>query len=133
MDKLGEFLGWVTGVGYAAAVLNFFVKRIYRRWISALAKDSSVRILYQKLMQILVRRHRWFGMAAAGAAVVHLLVQLFWAYPSATGIAAVCLLICTTMAGMLLLYAHKKNLLGVHRVIAFAGVAAVLLHLLLKL
>lgn len=59
MEKLGEFLGWATGALFLAAMLNYAVKRINKRWILPLPKESTFRQYYQKGMRILVKYHRY--------------------------------------------------------------------------
>ena len=134
MGELGEFLGWVTGACFIVSVLNYVVKRVNKRWIAPLPKTSAFRALYQKLMKLIVRTHRYFGVGAAAVAAVHLLVQLRWEFPSATGITAVSLLALTAILGILMICGVKsRTLLKVHRIAAAAGFAAFLAHLILKL
>ena len=68
MEKLGEFLGWCTGICFMAAVLTYIVKRVNKRWILPLPKESPVRQLYGKGMNgssnttgvlALARRRLW--------------------------------------------------------------------------
>jgi len=132
MGELGEFLGWLTGVCFAAAVLNYVVKRVNRRWIAPLPKESPVRRGYQPLMRLVVQYHRYFGVGAAVVAASHLIMQIQWAFPSVTGIIAASLLIVTAVLGSVLLCGHKRKLIVPHRIFAAAGFAAFVLHLLLK-
>lgn len=132
MEKLGEFLGWLTGLFFAAALLTYLVKRIHKRWIAALPRESASRLAYQKLMEFVVKYHRYFGIAAAAAAGVHLLVQCLWEFPSVTGLLAAALLLLTAVLGAVMLYGHQSKLLKPHRITAAAGVLLVLIHLLLK-
>jgi len=133
MGELGEFLGWVTGVCFIAAVLNYVVKRVNRRWVAPLPKESSFRRLYQKLMRLVVKYHRYVGIGAAAVAAVHLLVQITWKFPSVTGLITAALLIATAVLGSLLLFGHKSRLLVPHRIAAASGFALFLAHLIFKL
>ncbi len=133
MGELGELLGWITGVCFIAAVLNYFVKRVNKRWIAPLPKESSVKTIYQKLMKLVVKYHRYFGLAAAAAVAAHLPVQVLGQFASVSGIAAASLLVLTAVMGAVMLYGHKGKLIKAHRVVAFAGFAAFLAHLIIKL
>lgn len=132
MEKLGEFLGWATGALFLAAMLNYAVKRINKRWILPLPKESAFRQYYQKGMRILVKYHRYLGLGAALVVAVHLLVQITWEGVSVTGLTAAILLLLTAALGAVMLYGRKGKLIVLHRVAAAAGFAAALLHLLLK-
>jgi hypothetical protein len=81
MEELGEFLGWVTGACFAAAILDFLLKRVNKYWVSALPKDAPIRHPFQQVMKFAVKNHRYFGIAAAAVAGVHLLVQVTWNSP----------------------------------------------------
>jgi hypothetical protein len=133
MEKLGGFLGWVTGICFGIAILNFVVKRVNKKWISKLPTDSKVKQIYQKLMKIIVKYHRYFGMGAGVIVLVHLYVQVSFAFVSVTGLLAAVQLIATAVMGALMLYGHQNRLLGLHRYTAAAGVFCLFLHLILKL
>lgn len=133
MGELGEVLGWITAACFIAAVLNYFVKRINKRWIMPLPKESSVRQLYQKLMKFVVKYHRYFGLAAGAVVLIHLLVQVTWKFPSVTGIAAGSLLAAAAILGAVMLYGHRGKLIGIHRTAAFSGFVVFLAHLIIKL
>jgi hypothetical protein len=132
MEKFGELLGWVTGVCFAAAVLTYLVKRINKRWILALPKESAARQAYQTGMKLVVKNHRWFGIAAAAAAAAHLLVQILWNEPSVTGLTAAGLLAATAVLGMIMLRGRRGKLLNLHRIVAAAAVAVVIVHVIAK-
>jgi phosphatidylserine synthase len=133
MGELGEFLGWLTGVCFIVSVCNYVVKRVNKWWIVKLPKTSSVRKVYQTLMKLVVRYHRYFGIGAAAAVATHLFVQLRWEFPSVTGITAASLLALTAVLGIAMIAGvRSKTLLNVHRVTAAAGFAAFLVHLIFK-
>lgn len=131
MEKLGEFLGWCTGICFMAAVLTYIVKRVNKRWILPLPKESPVRQLYGKVMKWIIKYHRYFGLGAAAAVALHLAVQLTSEAPSYSGLTAAALLLLTVLLGTVMLYGRKGKLLGVHRVVAAGGLLAFLVHLLL--
>ena len=130
MGEFGEFLGWVTAVFFGVAVLNFFVKRINKMYISKLPKESSVKKYYIMLMKIIVKYHRWFGMGAGAIVLIHMPVQIFGEYASVTGIAAAVLLVLTALLGIIMHFGHKPNLVKVHRVVCALAVIALIVHLL---
>ncbi len=132
MEKIGEILGWGTGICFIAAILNFFVKRINRQWIVKLPKDGTFRSLYQKFMKFVVSNHRYFGLAAALIVAAHLPVQITGKFASVTGITAAALLVSTVIIGGIMFYMHKGKLIKLHRCVAFTGFAVFLLHLIFK-
>lgn len=133
MGEFGEFLGWATGACFFAAILNFAVKRIGRRWVASLPKESALRGLCQRGIRLIVSSHRYFGLGAAAIAAVHLSVQAATQFLSFTGVAAAVLLWLTALLGALLLWGRRRVLLIPHRICAAAGAAVFLLHLLIKL
>lgn len=133
MNEFGGFLGWVTAVCYFIAVANYFVKRIFRKWIVKLPKESIVRTDYQKGMLLLVRYHRYFGMAAGGFVVAHLLWQINFARVSYSGIAATVLMAATAVMGIAVAYGHKTGVLKAHRPVSMVLLAAIVFHLLTKI
>lgn len=133
MGELGEVLGWATGVCFIVAALNYVVKRINKRLIAPMPKDSAVRKYYQQIMKLIVKYHRYVGMAAGLIVIIHLLVQINWQFLSVTGAVAAAILILTALMGVIMLYGHQNKLLGYHRYLAAAGLLAFLVHLLLKL
>ena len=132
MEELGEFLGWVTGICFGASVLTFVVKRVQRMWIASLPKESKLRQIYQKIMQFVIKYHRYFGIGAAAAVSIHLLVQLSRQPPSYNGDIAAGLLLLTAILGAWMLYGRKGKLIKIHRAAALGGLAAFLLHLVIK-
>jgi hypothetical protein len=133
MGELGGVLGWITGVSFIAALLNYFVKRINKRWITSLPKESSFRSLYQKFMKFVVKNHKLFGIAAGVVVLIHLPVQITGMFASVTGIMAAALLLTAVIMGIVMFYGHKGKLLKVHRLVALSGGVMFLLHLIIKM
>jgi NADH:ubiquinone oxidoreductase subunit 3 (subunit A) len=130
---MGEFLGWVTAICFIAALCNYVLKRVNKRWIAGMPKESAFKKAYQTLMKFIVRYHRYIGIAAAVAVAVHLPVQVTAKFASVTGITAASLLVLTAVLGIAMYYGHKGKLVTVHRWAAACALAAFLVHVIAKI
>lgn len=133
MEKFGELLGWIAAVCYFVSVANLFVKRIFRMWIAKLPKDSAFKKAYQTFMRLIVKYHRYFGMAAGVFAVIHLCWQLLNVRASWSGILVAALMAVTAVLGIAVAYGRKKDLTKVHRPLALILLAVILFHMITKL
>jgi len=129
---MGEFLGWVTAVCFIAALCNYVLKRVNKRWIMAMPKESEFKKAYQTLMKFIVKNHRYIGIAAAVAVAVHMPVQVLGEFASVTGITAASLLVLTALLGIVMFYGHKGKLVTVHRYAAAGALLAFLAHVIAK-
>ena len=133
MEEFGSVLGWITAVCYFIAVANLFVKQIFRRFIAKLPKDSAFKKVYQLFMKLIVRYHRYFGMAAGAFAVFHLLWQILNVRVSFSGIFAAALLASTALFGVAVAYGHKPALVKNHRPMALVILAVIIFHMITKI
>ena len=133
MEKLGEALGWVAAVCYFISVANFFVKRIFKAWVVKLPKDSALKKGYQLFMKLLVKYHRYFGIAAGAFALFHLCWQLVNVRVSYSGVLVASLMAATAILGIFIAYGRKGRLTGIHRPMAMAVLAVILFHVITKI
>lgn len=133
MEKLGEVLGWAAAVCYFIAVANLFVKQIFRLWIAKLPKDNALRKVYQIFMRLVVKYHRYFGIAAGVFALFHLCWQIIHVRVSYSGVASAVLMALTAILGILIAYCHKGSLTKVHRPAALTILAVILFHMITKI
>lgn len=133
MEKIGEAAGWVAAVCYFISVANLFVKQIFRARISKLPKDNKFKSVYQKFMRLMVRYHRYFGMAAGGFALFHLCWQIVIVRVSYSGVLAAGLMVVTALLGTIIAYCHRQNLTGIHRPMAVAILVIVIFHMITKI
>ena len=131
---MGEFLGWCIVVTYGVAMLNFFMKRINRYYISKLPKEKAVvKDYFSKIMKPIVKYHRYFGLLAALALTIHFLYIYLNYWISTTGvIAAITLVVLVVLGvyGYLIKKGKKGNWLFLHRFVAFLMIFAISLHIL---
>ena len=129
-----ELLGSVTAISFGLAILNFFVKRINRVFISKLgAEKKPFADLYRKFMRIVVKYHKLVG----SFAIVAVLLHFYIAYTAnSIRIAGI---IAGVMMGVIFLLGFygafiNKNYQGlwlkVHRVIPFALALAIGIHVI---
>jgi hypothetical protein len=110
------------------------MKRVHSRWVSQLPKNRKGFVdAYRVVMRFIVRNHRWFGVAAAVAVIVHLAVGLASRLVSKTGIVAGALLLALALIGVYGTFVKpgsmKGKLLMTHRTVAFVLLVFVLSHL----
>jgi len=133
MEKFGEVIGWIAAVCYFISVANLFVKRLYKAKISKLPQGSAFRAAYQALMRLLVRYHRYFGMAAGAFALFHLCWQITNVRVSVSGVLAAALMAAASLLGIAVAYGRKAGLVKVHRPAALALLAVVVFHMITKI
>lgn len=133
---LAQVLGWSVAAVSAAAVLNFLLKQISREYLKTRsAGNPEFARAYRSFMQVMVRNHRYFGMAAAVLLPVHAGAVLLSGVTSLTGAAAGVLLLSTAGTGLHGLYVVKNPRGGwihLHRSAAFLLTLAVILHVFVK-
>jgi hypothetical protein len=130
MKEFGAVLGWFIFACLVFTVLNFFVKRINKKWIAPLPADSKTKSIYGPFMKLIVKNHRYAGIGAGVIALTHIIVQITGMYASVPGIIACTLLVCTVILGCVMYFGHKPKLIKIHRAMAFASAAAVIVHLI---
>lgn len=133
MEKFGEVLGWIAAVCYFVSVANFFIKRIFKGLITRLPKDSGFRKAFQFFMRLLIKYHRYAGIAAGIFALLHLCWQIVNVRLSYSGVAVTVLMSVTALLGVLVAYGHKGALVKAHRPAALAVLAVILFHIITKL
>ncbi|MPM19937.1 hypothetical protein SDC9_66364 [bioreactor metagenome] len=134
MEELGEFFGFMTGIGFSILLLNYLLKLLNRIWISKLP-NNNFRKQYNLIMKFIVRNHRFFAFGTAILLGTHLYLQLTYRWLSLTGLIAAILMFANIGLGIIIFYFRKhnhKSLLLFHRFIALLLIAAVLVHLITK-
>ncbi len=133
MGEIGEVLGWIAAVCYFVAVSNLFVKQIFRSVIIKLPKDNAVRKFWQIFMRLIVKYHRYFGIAAGMFAVSHLCWQITNVRISYSGVTVTVLMAVTAVLGIAVAYGHKGKLTKIHRPLALSVLAVILFHMITKI
>ena len=136
MGKLGDFLGWLTGLCFALALLNYLVKWANKRWGAKLPKDSDLKKNYNTFMKFIIKNHRFFGFGAAISLGIHLFLQITFQWVSVTGLIAAGLLILNVLMGAYLFFKLKGTrgkLFKAHRINTILLIAAVAVHVITKL
>jgi len=136
MGDIMELLGGVVIAASAFAFLNWLMKRVHSRWVSRMPKERKGFVsAYRVVLRFFLRNHRWFGLAAGVAVIVHFAVGLASGLVSKTGVAAGALLLVLALMGaygtFVKLGSMKGGLLMAHRTVAFLLLAVIFLHLAL--
>lgn len=131
--KIVGFLGWLAVVFVGLSLLNYFLKWFNKNW-SAKLKEKSPGLagIIKKVTQIILRYHRYLGMTAAAAMLVHLFLNINSGLISTTGLIAGILLVATAIVGVYGAYRVKKRgkWLIVHRSSVVLLVIAIAVHVL---
>lgn len=129
MENLTELLGNITAITFGLAILNFFVKYINKKVIIKLDKQFKPIIdLYRFGMRIIVKNHKLIGLISAISLIIHYSLIRFRTSGAIAGI----LLIMVVLMGIYGAYINKnyKGLwLKIHRILSFALIVAILLHI----
>ena len=132
MYKFGDFLGWLTIILFAGTIANYLVKFINIKWGKQISASPSGKRVVAILMKLFVKGHRYFGLGALIALLLHFTVQFLNFGLSISGILAAALMILQVVLGI---YAvtKKKSRRGTwfiaHRCIAFLLILGIAFHL----
>ncbi len=134
MRAFAGLFGWIAVWGFILLLCNYFVKFGYRKFISHLPTEKKRwKDRYMKVMRLVVKWHKPVGMMTAVAAILHALLMFYFVRLSGTGLVALGILLAAAALGGYGAYLHKKHVfawLKIHRILAFAVVVFVCLHLL---
>ncbi|MEI7884912.1 MAG: hypothetical protein WCI30_06130 [Clostridia bacterium] len=129
-----ELLGSVTAISFGLAILNFFVKRINRMFISKLgAEQKPLADLYRKLMRLVVKYHKLVGTIAVVAVLLHFYIAYTANNIRIDGIIAGVMMTVIFLLGFYGAFINKnyKGIwLKIHRVIPFALALAIGIHVI---
>jgi hypothetical protein len=130
------FFGWCAAVLVGSALMNYILKAVNKRFISP-RKDLKPDLVkrYRVFMQLIVKNHRTFGIAALVVFFVHLVVSYFSSVLSITGSITGIVLMGVVSLGIYGFHINR-NLKGkwvlVHRLTAFILLASLGLHVAIK-
>jgi predicted heme/steroid binding protein len=133
MDELGGLFGWLLVALFGAAILNFFVKWFNKKYGKNLKEGSFGKKALQLLMKVFVRKHKLFGILAAGLLLGHFALQFLRSGLSLSGGLAASLLILQVALGIYAAAAHRPRKgpwFVTHRLIAVLLILAIGYHLL---
>lgn len=132
-DLIG-ILGWVTAISFGVAILNYFMKFINKKYINKLGKEKKQIVdLYRKVMKIIIRYHKLAGTIAVISVLTHFFIAFSNGRISISGIIAAILMVLIFILGFYGAFINKKikgSWLKVHRLIAFALIIAIAIHIL---
>lgn len=135
MSEYGSLFGWLIISGLVLTLMNYPVKRVYRKWISGMDRASGFRRAFLSFQKIIVRFHRFFAGFATLMLIVHLIIQLQYRWLSVTGLVAAILMAANGFLGGYGHYIRKKKpsaWLYVHRSIAVMAVLAIIFHITMR-
>ncbi|MDD3224867.1 MAG: hypothetical protein PHX70_09265 [Clostridium sp.] len=126
--------GFLVGLAFTISILNFFVKFINKTFVNKLDNSyKSFKVVYRKILKIVVKYHKIFGVLALLFLAIHFYVAYFSNKIKFSGIIAGFIMILVVLLGI---YGNSisKNKRGswlkLHRILAFILLATVALHLL---
>lgn len=134
LGDLIEFLGWVTAISFGIALLNFISKFVHKHYISKLGKDKKVWAdYYRKVMKLVIRYHKLAGTVAVTAVLTHFTVAYSNGFLSLTGIVSAVMMSIIFFLGMYGAFVSKNysgNWLRIHRLVAFALIFSIGIHII---
>jgi cytochrome c-type biogenesis protein CcsB len=125
------FLGWIIAAGYLWLVMNFFVKLINRRFISAIPPEEPIRKRYAGFMQAVIKSHIFVPLFLLTIILLHFLMELIHVGFFITGVITICLMLVQISVGIYGAYVKKRKKgpwLYAHRTMAAALSASILAH-----
>ncbi|SHH46263.1 hypothetical protein [Clostridium grantii] len=127
-------LGWVTIISFTIAILNFVMKYINKKYINKLGKDKKQIVdMYRKIMKIVVKNHKLAGTIAVVSVLAHFIIAFSANRIKITGIIAAAIMASIFALGIYGAYINKTRKgiwLKIHRLLAFALVVAILVHII---
>lgn len=144
MREFANMFGWIAVWCFGVAVLNFFVKYIFKNYITPYMKKQSAQAkkyeniinIYKKVMKYVVKYHKVVGVIVGVAVLFHLVLEIQYSFLSITGLIAAILMLAVILLGILGVTVFKRKPRGawikIHRLLAFLLIVSILLHLALK-
>ncbi len=133
-EDLIEVSGTLTAVSFCLAIGNYFVKYIYRHFVSRMSKSHpAVGTAYRKVMKLTAKTHKPIGVIA----VLSMILHSYSAYTDS----GICITGEIASFLLLILFLHcilgllRKNKFGgswlmVHRTLSLFTVIAIVVHLM---
>lgn len=132
--KLGDFLGWLTAILFIGTIANYIMKFISKKWGKKISASPAGKKILTLFMKVFIKNHRYFGIGAFVALLLHFILQFLNFGFSVSGVIAAALLIAQVVLGVYA-FIKKKPRKGVwlivHRSIAILLILGIALHLLI--
>lgn len=144
MKEFANLFGLITLCVFTLAIFNFFVKFIFKNYITKLIKQKTVEDkkyntfinIYKIIMKYIVKYHKIIGGIVVITLLSHIILELKYRWLSVTGLTAAILMATVVIIGMLGATVFKKKPRGtwliIHRIVAFSLIIFILLHLIVK-
>ena len=130
---LGLF-GIIALISFSISISNYFIKFINKKYINKLGKEKKRIIdLYRKIMKIIIKNHKLAGTIAIIAVLIHMLAAFSSNLINITGIIAALFMVIIFFLGIYGAFInknHKGMWLKVHRIMAFALLLAIVIHVI---
>ena len=135
-------LGWITGIGFGIALLNYILKYVNKNYIVKLDKSKLTEkqnkfiSYYREVMKLVVKNHKLVGIVTTVALISHVALSIIIKKRiSITGLVAGGLMLLMVTLGVYGVYINKDykgKWLKYHRTIAFLLIVAIIAHGLFK-
>jgi len=130
--------GWITIFFLFLALLNFVLKQVSRDYVKNLPREyKDFADAYRRFMQHIIRRHRYFGIAAVVFFLFHAGLILFFSVGiSFTGLVTGFILLAVVSLGAYGYFVNKDFRswwVPMHRGCAFALMVSAMVHVFYKL
>jgi len=134
--SIAKLFGWIVVIGYAVALMNYFVKQINKKYVSKLPKEQKkFKDFYMKIMKFVIKNHKTIGILTSLIIICHFIIIFIKEGISITGLIAVVIMLLVFLLGIFGAYFNKskeRNWVKIHRALAFALVLAIPAHLMFK-
>lgn len=100
MHIIGIVLGWMIAAGYLWSLMNYFVKRINRKWMANLPQNTPQRKRFAGFMHAVTRSHKFVPLFLLTILLLHFLMELIHVGFFPTGVVAIILLLAQISLGI---------------------------------
>lgn len=135
--KIGELLGWLVVISFVFAGMILLVKFINKNYMNKISNSLKGKKnyfdLYKKTVGFIVKKHKVFGLIATVVVFLHMAIMWKNVELSITGMIALILMFSVTLLGITSTYVKKEKkalFTKLHSTLAFALLAAIIIHLL---
>jgi len=129
-EEVGELLGQLIIFFYVLTILDYILKFINRKFRKEIKKYDVINTWYNKILKIIVTKHKWFGFLTVVFIIAHFLIQFSDNGLSLTGSVAALAMLFQVLLGIYGTYIIKrgKMWLYLHRTISVIILIAILIH-----
>ncbi|NCC71609.1 hypothetical protein EOM09_08615 [bacterium] len=128
---MGEFFGISIIILYVLTILKYIFRLINKYFGTALSKNEKFYNVYRKIVSIITKNHRVFGMLTILFILAHFIVEFSKHGIIVTGVIAASFMIIQILLGLYATITKKinKSWMFIHRLISILILVAILIHI----